>query len=548
MTAAKTARKKTDNPVTRWRDGAAGFFRFIEDVQPLVPSKDGPPVPAEFSARERAEITEGLSGSYSTWVLCFPRRHGKTVATALIILWRFLTRTHQKMAMVGNNEKQAIGVAFETVRGILDATPYFKPMLDGGSIVVMADKITYKPAKNEICAFANNASALYGYKFALVQVTEYHAAKNNKAFETAASATIDSEGGLVLIDSTVGSRTSPLYKLYKDAEDPESGVYFSHIFYTSNEEAFANCPKWISEQALRHRARTMPPLEWAQQHLNNWAMSSDALFRPEVMARMVAEFPLDLAGLAGGRAFKSAAALDRAFGDSSHGDATVTTCVVKLKEDDDEVYYVVSSEAVDGSTSGGIKANFLRYEEEYQISRAAIEAYNAQDFFNWAQTRPYDSTLIHVNRNNKAAACKLLYNLAVEGKIKIHASMTRLIEELEVFEMAIVEGGQPVFSHPVGGHDDHVLSLVWAVAQLQDVDLNNYELKGVTCHAEPHMAPACILNGGSLRPLCAKECRSFAELSLMYDRYVERAGCAPLSLLYFFKTKVTNVGVRYMYR
>jgi hypothetical protein len=51
-----------------------------------------------------------------------------------------------------------------------------------------------------------------------------------------------------------------------------------------------------------------------------------------------------------------------------------------------------------------------------------------------------------------------------------------------------------------------------------------------------------------MRPLCAKECRSFAELAMMYDKYVERAGCAPLSLQDFFKTKVTNVGVRVINR
>jgi hypothetical protein len=120
-TRKRSTTKKPAGRIASWRNGAEGFFQFIEDVKPKVPSKDGPPVVAEFSERERKEIIEALSGKYSTVVLCWPRRHGKTVATALIILWRFLTRTHQKMAMVGNNEKQAIGVAFETVRGSISS-------------------------------------------------------------------------------------------------------------------------------------------------------------------------------------------------------------------------------------------------------------------------------------------------------------------------------------------------------------------------------------------------------------------------------------------
>ena len=82
------------DPAT-WRDGSAGFFKFLEDVQPRVRDGRGGFVPYMPAGEVREAIAKALDGDYSCVVFCFPRRHGKTVAAIMIALWRFITRNSE---------------------------------------------------------------------------------------------------------------------------------------------------------------------------------------------------------------------------------------------------------------------------------------------------------------------------------------------------------------------------------------------------------------------------------------------------------------------
>src|SRR5687768_2146308 len=112
----------------RWRQpGSKGFFAFLDDAKPMIPSEKGGYQPYTLpSELVREEIARALDGPHSTIIFCWPRRHGKTVVVALIIVWRFLTRQTQDMAIVANSERQTVDTAFRLVRTILEQTPYTK--------------------------------------------------------------------------------------------------------------------------------------------------------------------------------------------------------------------------------------------------------------------------------------------------------------------------------------------------------------------------------------------------------------------------------------
>lgn len=110
--------------VASWRGGSAGFFKFLEDVKPLVPSAKGGYEPYIPGSLERAELARALDGDFRTIVLCWPRRHGKTLASALIIVWRFLTRKTQTVATIANSEKQTVDTAFKLIKTIIEQTPW----------------------------------------------------------------------------------------------------------------------------------------------------------------------------------------------------------------------------------------------------------------------------------------------------------------------------------------------------------------------------------------------------------------------------------------
>jgi hypothetical protein len=534
--------------LARWREpGAAGFLNFLEDVRPMIPSEKGDWQPFAFpNERVRSEVVAALDGGYSTLVWCWPRRHGKTVLSALIIVWRFLTRREQSIAIVANSERQTVDTAYRLVRGILQRTPYTAALIKSDAIKVQEGVITYPAVGNRVQGFPANASVLFGKKLSVAQVSELHAAKSDAVFQALSSGTIDSDDGLVLIDSTVGPRSSPLYALYQLAQagtDPT--LYFSHVSYADLEDAVANGPAWIKGARLRSRAAQMLPADFAQQHLNVWGDASSALFPAAVLDRCRATYPIDVRTLADVRPFAVGAGLDRAFGFSLHGDATVTCAVMKVIDGEDEHLYVLASDEVRFSSAGTIRRNLTAYQRDYGMSRAALEAYNVQDIAAWAADQKFASEVLHATPERQANAFTALYQAANEGRLHIHPRFAKLLAEMASFEYRLDQGQTGViarFQHAKGAHDDHVYALAWAVYALREIEMSPYELRGITCDAPGPVARLCILNDGDIIPPCADECRSMAEVRGLYGRYRERAGIAPMALPDFFAGKVVNVG------
>ncbi|WP_141400351.1 terminase large subunit [Magnetospirillum sp. 15-1] len=205
--------------ISAWRNGSDGFFKWIADTKPMIPSEKGGYEPYTVPNDEvREAIRQALDGGFATVVFCWPRRHGKTVVSALIVVWRFLTRRTQTVAIVANSERQSVDTAFKLAKTIIEQTPYSKLLVDEGSIKVGADSIAYEALGNVIQGFPANAASLYGKKLSVAQVSELHAARTDVVYQTLASSTIDTDDGLVLVDSTTGSRSSPLFTLAQVAE------------------------------------------------------------------------------------------------------------------------------------------------------------------------------------------------------------------------------------------------------------------------------------------------------------------------------------------
>ena len=277
MTGAVKAAAKAR--IERWRGGSEGFLAWIDDVKPMIPSERGgyePYIPDEII---RAEIRAALDGGFSTLIFCWPRRHGKTVICALIVVWRFLTRRTQNIAIVANSERQSTDTAYRLVTTILEQTAETAGMIRAGTIVIEKTTIRYEAAGNLIQGFPAAAGSLYGKKLSVAMVSELHAARDDEVYQVVASSTIDTRDGLVIADSTVGTRNSPLYplfRLWEDARDPT--LYVSYIHYRDLGDALARGPRWIAPDKLRSRAAQMLPAEFAQQHLNQWGTGTNSLF------------------------------------------------------------------------------------------------------------------------------------------------------------------------------------------------------------------------------------------------------------------------------
>lgn len=542
--------------IASWRSGSAGFFRFLADVQPRVPSGTGGFVPFVPGNRERAEIARALdSDGVSVACFCWPRRHGKTLTSAIIIVWRFLTRPGENIAVVANSEKQVVDTAFRTIRQAFEHTPLLKHLVAAGTVKIGADRIELPGTGSVIQAFSSNPSALWGKKLSCAQISEIHAAKNggDDVYEALAGSLLDTTGSLMLIDSTVAPKSSKLWELYQAANhptDPDASICFSHIAYTDLDEACAHSPAWIDPGKLRSLARQMLPHKFALLHLNRWGDAANLLFPADLLNACIEEYPLNLAALSSGSASVVGAGLDRAFGGTVRGDKTATACVAKIAIDDEEHIYVLDSDAVPFSRMGGIKSRFDGYHTAHGMRRLTLESYCAQDVADWAGTRPFSAgtEVVHPSRRTKYAAFLSLYQAAAEGRLHIHPRFKDLIAELRIFEVhedgkaTDGEAAVPKFSHPRGEHDDFVHALAWALYSLRSVTLNPYEIDGVHCHGRGAAIAHCALNGGSHIPACGDGCRSMTEAGRLFDAYLARGPLVPVEFPAFIATKIHNVG------
>lgn len=541
--------------IASWRNGSAGFFQFLDDVQPRVRSSTGGFIPFQPGPREHAEIAKALDGQdISIAVFCWPRRHGKSVTSAMIIVWRFLTRQTEQVAVVANSEKQVVDTAFRTIREAFEQTPFLKRLTAAGSINVLGDRVEFPATGSTIQAFSANPGALWGKKLSCAQISELHAApRGDEVFAALAGSLLDTAGSLMLIDSTVSAKSSKLFELYQaatHATDPDTSIAFSHLSYADLDDACRNAPPWISETKLRSLSRQMLPHEFALYHLNRWQDAANTLFPADLLAACTHEYPLDVKALTNGSAYIVGAGLDRAFGGSRHGDRTVTACVLKVVLDDEEHIFVIDADSVFLGRLGGIKSRFEGYHRGFGMSRATLESYGAQDVADWAAQQPFSSgvEVVHPSRRTKYQAMMGLYQAAAEQRLHIHPAFKDLLAELAVFEVhsdgkaTDGEAAVPKFTHPRGAHDDYVHAVAWAVHSLRHVSLNPYELEGIHCHGRGAEVAHCALNGGAHVPLCARECRSMREAMRLFEGYRSRKVVQPIDFATFVATKVKNVG------
>jgi hypothetical protein len=496
--------------------------------------------------RIRPDVEEAINGDYRTICWIFPRRHGKTLISALYICWRFTVFQNEDIGIVAQSEKQSVDTAFRLVRDCLTHTPAFGRF----NITVNRDRIEYGALGNVIQGYANNPTTLLGKSMTVAQCSELHKARNTETFSTLKGNLMDTRNGVLLVDSTPGSKVGPLGLIYESwqACDDES-LFVSHVSYTDVDDAVKNSPPWVNTGDLRILQRTMLPGHFRAEHLGQFSDGDDMLFPEEVISRCRDVYPLDVQKLANGRPVVVGGGLDRAKPFSIYGkDSTCTACVAMLQIDEDTHYYVMDQRDIRFSRGDGIKAAFVEYAKTFGMKHLCIEDANTSDIIEWAnQQVGFDCEGVSPTPGRQSTVFTEMYLAASEGRLHIHPKFDKIFREMATFTVNS-DREMPKFEHAPGKHDDSLYALGWAIYSLREQVLPAYSVGGINCTERSPAVKFCVLNGGTFQPHCAEDCRSFQRIWRLYDLYKDKSGCAPMKFEDFFKYKVVNTGPHSMPR
>ncbi|MBG0789854.1 MAG: hypothetical protein H0S80_05075 [Desulfovibrionaceae bacterium] len=542
----------TQKQIEEWRDGPAGFFKWVEAVKPRILKQNNKYEPIELADWQKREITPLLeklpSGECVNQTCCitWPRRHGKSYMNVLIALHRFTCYENQNIKVLANSSRQAIGTNFKLLKNIILNTPALLSLI--GQRNLQGVKIK-GGNQSEIEAVPNNANVLYGEKVNLVLTTELHASKDAEALGVLTSSVGDSIDGQLLIDSTTDGPNGPIAALEQLQENGEAGIYVTRIEYKDLQDVLRNAPAWIRRSWIENQHKTQLPAFFGTQILNRRADALNTLFRLADVQAAMAEIrnPVDpglVDGLFSGRKYIVGGGLDRAYGFSLNGDNTIWTTVAKVAGADDEPHYwVLNQKDIAFSSGGSIKKAIAGDNESYGLLNVVIERYNAQDIWAWCGDAKIHAEIVHGNTNEQISVFTELHRIVSERRLHFSRDLKQLEAELTAFTVDNT-GTAPRFEAAKGFHDDRVYSLAWAIWATRQEELTTYELPRVVCQSRSQHAQYCYLRNGEVILPCARECEAHRRVERWHVQYNQKAVGDEMTLPEFYKTKVRLKGVK----
>lgn len=539
--------------VRSWQAGADGFLQWVADIQPRVPGSRGPAIiftPETFQVEAvRRLLRRKRNGDffYQTLGLTWPRRHSKTTIAALLCLWRLCTRVNENVICLSNSERQAASVGFGLARRIVLATPALLAQV--GADNVQAYRLSVPALGSQMRTVSGNLAGLYGEKVTAAWVSEIHAAPNDSAMQVLASSLGDSINSWLIVDSTTDGIGGPLHRLEQLQESGEDKtVYVHRIEYANLDEALQKSPQWIRRDWLRSRQKQLLPQVFASQHLNLRQESTSSLFRKADIAACQERLPhpmtkTDVEALAQGRSYATGLGLDRAFGFSQHGDATIATTTAKIagSDGDEPHYYIARQEKIFGSLGKLIKREILTANTEFGLQNMVLESYNSQDLYSWALEQGLPCELVHATGQAQQAPFLELHRIVKEHRLHFSQDLAELAKEMETFVYEMKAGTVRFGSDRF--HDDRIYSLAWSIYALRRQELATFALDAVICDSRSPHARACYLCGGDLVLPCSAQCRSAIQVQQMFNQYRSGNVETELQLHEFFANLVQVEGV-----
>lgn len=459
---------------------AQDYFNWCESTCFTLDKASNAWVPFRFTDWQRTAwerlltLTDDGRLNALTWMLCWPRRHGKSQLGGYYDIQRCLSYSDQNVIVCANSADQSEETVFRLITDTLLNSPSLKRKVDAGKIVVGTTDIYFAETGSRITCIPHSEASAYGKRIHVAHNTELCKARTDAVYQVLASSTGDAWCGLVICDSNVGDESNAVVNLLK-----LSGVHFrqgaiergppddpsivaSFVGYESLDDAAARGPAWIPRPWLDSRRLQMTAGEFRRNHLNVPSSGAEVCFPLALVRRaFVDDLPLvvDLTALAAIRtryqhhALHIGGGLDRALGLSVKTDRTVWTvaasgCRPDLLHKSMPVY------SEDGSPLGEMPADPWEYTilRQYVVpmamdhplkdailadrklfgrfTRVSLESYQARDIYDWCLAQRIEAEIVHMTWQAQSNLVRMMVELLSTNRLRISAANTLLYHEL----------------------------------------------------------------------------------------------------------------------
>ena len=254
-------------------------------------------------------IAKAAAGSEREFVALLPRGNGKSTLLAAVAVHHLLSVEKAAVYVAASSREQA-RIIFEIAAG-------FARVLDHPNIVVRHLEIRYceNPSVPQVFSrhmrvLAADAPRLHGLTPSLCLVDELHAHASDEVYIALSTAAIKRPGSKLLIISTAGGGPdTPLGRLRAralaapdvrrtGARTDARGPDIRMLEWAVPEDADladmktvkkANPASWLTVEALRQQAASLPPLAFARYHANLWVGPEGSWLPPGAWQACVSE-------------------------------------------------------------------------------------------------------------------------------------------------------------------------------------------------------------------------------------------------------------------
>ena len=490
-----------DNRLREWASDPAGFITAC--IRYPLSSGDsagdaaatGGVRPLTLTDYHREALDLVVDPRATMLLICWPKRHGKTMLNAALGCWRAATQRYQGIAVLATSREHAETTLYGYEYAMFRHSPFLRWLAGGETNLHERAGIYVAHTESAIRPMPCRVASVSGRPFSMLQVTELREMADETVFHMAASQT-EQRGAITVVDSSASEPDNIVTELHDSANGDASGFREHYMSGT--------CAPWISDAWLADRRRALPATLFTLWHINEFGDGAGRYFTDAMIRDMHCDWPDDMTELTllrklrelGAPGYVACAGLDRSapWTEAGQSDRTSWTVTVRFTLPETvgawqagDHYAVVRQVVFKLRDMETIKRQVARDAQEFRLAQTVFEQYQCGDLYLWALGRGINARLSHARGQEQMTMFSIYHALGEQRRLHAPAASKLLWQDMRDFDCK-VDGDRVQFGASKKRkkkkrgrtpRDDTVYSTGLSLLAFQFINLDDYGTPGI---------------------------------------------------------------------